>query len=119
MKNDFKIINLNYINLISNGDAKFIKELIELFLDQIPVYQINLNEYYKQKDWYNLGRAAHKAISAILMMGMEELASELKKIEENTKEEKNIGKYQEIIVKFVEDTNTAIAELKELLEKIK
>ena len=119
MKKEWNVINMSYLNSISNGDKKFILELIDLFFEQIPDYQnklINLNE---SKDYDNLARIAHKAKSAIIMMGMNDLALELKKLEENAKEKKNIGDYQEIIVKFVNDSNSAIAELKELKETIK
>ncbi len=110
---------MSYLDSISNGDNKFMQELIDLFFEQIPDYQNKLIGLNKIKDWNNLARIAHKAKSAIIMMGMEDLAVELKKLEENAKEEKNIGDYQEIIVKFVNDTNSAIAELKELKETIK
>ena len=113
------LVNMTYLNSISNNDSRFIIELIDLFFEQIPDYQIKLNQYYENKDWFNLGRTAHKAKSAIIMMGLEDLAVELKKLEENAKEEKNIGDYQEIIVKFVDETNSAITELKEIKEKIK
>ncbi|OFX82362.1 MAG: hypothetical protein A2X00_06850 [Bacteroidetes bacterium GWE2_32_14] len=118
MESNSNIVNMSYLNSISNGNKKFIQELIDLFFEQIPDYQKKLKEYYKIKDWHNLSRAAHKAKSALLMVGMEELALELKKMEENAKEEKNIGDYQEIIVKFVNDTNSAITELNELRKKI-
>ncbi|OFX20801.1 MAG: hypothetical protein A2041_03920 [Bacteroidetes bacterium GWA2_31_9b] len=119
MKIDYKFINLSYLNEISNGNNNFILELIELLFEQLPEYQIKMNEYYSQKDWNNLGRIAHKAKSAIIMVGMEELALELKKLEENAKEGKNIGDYQEIIVKFVNISNEAIKELQEVKKSIK
>lgn len=119
MKKEWSIINITYLNSISNGDNKFINELIDMFLEQIPDYQNRLISLHKENDFENLARLAHKAKSAIIMMGMNDLASDLKKLEENAKEKKNIGDYHEIIVKFVNDTNSAILELKELKETIK
>ena len=119
MNREFKVINMSYLNSISNGDNKFLQELIDLFFEQIPDYQDKLISFHEKKEWLNLAKIAHKAKSAIIMMGMEDLAVELKKLEENAKEEKNIGEYQEIIVKFVNDTNFAVAELKEYKETIK
>lgn len=110
---------MNYLESISNGNKNFIIDLIDLFFEQIPEYQKKLVELHKKEEWFELGRAAHKAKSALIMMGMEKLAGELKKLEENTKEGKNIGEYQEIIVKFVNDTNVAITELRAIKEKIK
>jgi len=107
-----KLINLDYLNEISNGNTDFIIDLIDMFFKQIPEYQISLSDLYDKKDWVNLGKLAHKAKSAILMVGMKELAEDLKKLEENAKEGININEYQEIIVKFVRDSNLAIEELK-------
>lgn len=114
MDNHIKLINLSYLNEISDGSNELINDLIELFIKQIPEYQLSMHELFDKKDWYNLGRIAHKAKSAILMVGMTNLANELKKLEENAKEGKNINEYNEIIVKFVRESNTALEELKEL-----
>ncbi|HAN18069.1 MAG: hypothetical protein A2X13_03850 [Bacteroidetes bacterium GWC2_33_15] len=114
MAKEYHIINLAYLKEISNGDNKLITDLIELFFEQIPEYQLKMNEYFEQHDWNNLGRIAHKAKSAILMAGMEELALDLKKLEQNTKDGENIGNYKEIIVKFVNVSNAAIKELQEV-----
>ena len=114
MENKDKFIDMSYLNEISNGNQDFIKELIDMFFEQIPEYQKIIDFHYQNKDWINLGKAAHKAKSAILMMGMKELASDLKKLEEDAKEGKNINEYQEIIAKFVRVSNSAIKELKEI-----
>ncbi|HRW62003.1 MAG TPA: Hpt domain-containing protein [Bacteroidales bacterium] len=117
MIQDKKVIDLAYLQEISNNDSNFIDELISMFLEQIPQYQESLNGLYNAKDWYNLGRMAHKAKSAVLMMGMKSLAEDLKNLEENAKQGKNIDGYNEIIFKFVRDSNLAIKELKEIKEK--
>ena len=118
MENKDKYINLSYLNEISNGNTDFINELIDMFFLQVPEYQKLLQEYFEKKDWHSLGRTAHKAKSAILMMGMNNLSRDLKNLEENAKDAKNINEYSEIIAKFVRDSNTAIKELKEIQKKI-
>jgi HPt (histidine-containing phosphotransfer) domain-containing protein len=114
MSAKLKLINLEYLNEISNGNTDFIIDLIDMFFEQIPEYQISLSDLYDKKDWINLGKLAHKAKSAILMVGMKGLADDLKKLEENAKEGININEYHEIIVKFVRESDLAIEELKEV-----
>ncbi|MDA3953414.1 MAG: Hpt domain-containing protein [Bacteroidales bacterium] len=114
MENNHKIVDLSYLNEISDGSNDLIKDLIEMFFEQIPEYQKSLNDCYSNKDWINLGKTAHKAKSAILMVGMKELANVLKNLEENAKEGKNINGYKEIIAKFVSESNIAVRELKEI-----
>ena len=112
-----KLIDLTYLQEISEGNPDLINDLAEMFFQQIPEYQAQLNAYLSKLDFYNLSRIAHKAKSAILMVGIQGLANDLKKLEENAKEEKNIHEYQEIIAKFVRESNIAIAELKNYTNK--
>lgn len=109
-----KVIDLSYLNEISGESKDLINDLIEMFFEQIPEYQKLLKNYFSEKEWVNLGKTAHKAKSAILMVGMKELADDLKKLEENAKEGKNINEYNEIIAKFVSESNAAIKELHEI-----
>lgn len=117
MSDNFDMINLDYLNEISDGNTDLIDDLIEMFFQQIPDYQKLLKDFYSKKDWFSLGRIAHKAKSAILMVGMHDLARELKKLEENAKEGKNIHEYQEIIAKFVRESDIALQELLSLKKK--
>lgn len=114
MSKQFKVIDLSYLHEISDGSNDLINDLVGMFFEQIPEYQQLLNDLYLKKDWINLGKTAHKAKSAILMVGMQELAGKLKILEENAKEGKNINEYQEIITKFVKESNAAIKELQEI-----
>ncbi len=114
--NKDKFIDLSYLNEISNGNKDFINELIDMFFEQISEYKITLNDLYRKKDWYNLGRAAHKAKSAVLLVGIKDLATELKKLEDYTKDEKNIDEYKEIIAKFVRISDIAVKELNNIKE---
>ena len=112
------LIDLSYLKEISNDSKEFLIDLIEMLLEQIPVYQSTLKDLYEKKDWNNLGRLAHKAKSAILMIGMKALADDLKKLEENAKQGKNIHEYLEIIVKFVSVSESALKELKEIKKNL-
>ena len=118
MKDKDKLINLSYLKSISDGNDDFILELIDMIFEQVPEYQKKLQLFYKEEDWDNLARIAHKAKSAILMVGMDKLAADLKKLEENAKVEKNIHEYQEIIAKFVNESKLAINELKLIRNKL-
>jgi len=113
-----KIIDLSYLKEISNGDNMFMIELIDMFFEQIPEYQVLLKEFFDKKEWLSLGRTAHKAKSSIIMMGLNDLGKELKWLEENAKEETNIDHFKEIIAKFVCDSNQAIEELKQARKEI-
>ena len=48
MDNKDKLINLSYLKEISNGNNEFIIELIDMFFEQIPEYQILLQDFYEK-----------------------------------------------------------------------
>jgi len=82
MPNQFNTINLTYLESISEGDDEIIKELITIFLEQVPEFYEGFSEYFENKDWAKVAALAHKAKSSVLSMGMEELGNKhLKNLE--------------------------------------
>lgn len=105
-------MNLKYLEDVSAGDPYFKKELIEIFLRQVPEFVSNLKKFYAEKDWPNLAKEAHTAKSSALIFGMEETGRALKNIqllvEENKMDglpvliDKSIAELQEACVSLVE-----------------
>jgi len=82
MPNQFYVINLTYLESISEGDNKIIKELINIFIDQMPEFFDGFKESFEQKDWLKIAALAHKAKSSVLSMGMEDMGNrDLKNLE--------------------------------------
>lgn len=74
-------MNLQYLEEVSAGDPNFKKELIEIFLRQVPEFVSNMKKFFAEKDWPNLAKEAHTAKSSALIFGMEETGTALKKIQ--------------------------------------
>jgi len=82
MVEDYKYIDLSYLEGIAEGDKEIIKELVEIFLDQMPEFTDGFDEGIKDKDWVKIAAIAHKAKSSVMSMGMEELGNiDLKNME--------------------------------------
>ena len=113
-----KYTDLSYLESISDGSKELIKEMIDIFISQINEYTEEMYTLWKNKDWDELGKLAHKAKSSVAIMGMNELANELKTLEFLAKEEKEVEKYLEIINKFKTECNQAVTELKDLSFKL-
>ncbi len=107
-------VNLEYLKNMSGDDPAIIKEMIEVFIGQIPAFVTEMQDYYEKKDWTNLGLLAHKAKSSVAIMGMHDLADMLKDIEISAREGKSIEKYAGYIQRFINDTQNAVDELKGL-----
>ena len=73
--------NLNYIEEISGGDKEFMKQLIDIFLEQVPVFISNMKKFYAEKELIDLAKEAHTAKSSVLIFGIENSGILLKKIQ--------------------------------------
>jgi len=82
MPNPYSHINLGYLESITDGSQELIKELINIFIEQIPEFKEGFEEGLVEKDWSQVAAVAHKAKSSVMSMGMEELGNkELKNLE--------------------------------------
>lgn len=82
MAEDYTQIDLSYLEGIAEGDKDIIKELVEIFLDQMPEFTDGFAESMRDKDWVKVAAIAHKAKSSVMSMGMEELGNvDLKNME--------------------------------------
>ena len=105
------IADLNYLKTMSGGDSMFIREMIELFREQIEEYKLIMPELLKKKDYDGLSKIAHKAKSSVAVMGMSQVAELLKELEIITHEEKEVERYEPLIAYFLEQSELAIIEL--------
>ncbi len=74
-------VNLTYLDEIAAGDENFKKDLIKIFLQQLPVFISNMKKFYDVNDLSGLAKEAHTAKSSVLIFGMEETGAGLKKIQ--------------------------------------
>lgn len=107
-----KYVDLTYLNEISRGNSDFINEMIKIFESQVKEFQNLMEKYLNEKDYVNFSKIAHKAKSSVNIMGLKELAEQLKNIEEIEKNDDNYPKFVETYESFKIITQKAIEELK-------
>ncbi|MGC9355915.1 MAG: Hpt domain-containing protein [Mariniphaga sp.] len=81
MDQNFDYVNLDYLEELSGGDDGFKKELIQIFLKQIPEFVSNMHRFLSEKKNDLLAKEAHTAKSSVLIFMMEDTGSKLKKIQ--------------------------------------
>ena len=87
MSNQYKCIDLSYLESIAEGDKSIMKDLISIFLEQIPEFVEGLEKNFAQQNWLDVAAIAHKAKSSVISMGMEDLGNrDLKNLELVSKE---------------------------------
>ena len=111
-------VDITYLEDTSNGDVQLMLEMIEIFSEQIDEIRLDMLKLLKEQDWFKLGKLAHKMKGTVSIVGMMELAAELKKFELLTVDNKETEKYEEYINKFIFETQEAEKELKEIAENL-
>lgn len=105
------IIDLTYLKTMSNNDVSFMREMIEIFRDQITEYSEKLPAFNNSEDYDSLSKLAHKAKSSVAVMGMIKEADLLKKLEILAKNREETYSYKPLIDQFIKNANLAVKEL--------
>jgi len=110
--------DLTYLREMSGGNKDLVREMITIFNTQVKEFARDMDDLLEKKEYELLGKLAHKAKSSISIMGMNDLAVELKTLENLAREGKQREKYAGIISSFKNQTQLAVQELNGILQKI-
>ena len=114
---DYRFINMEYLDSVSGGDPEIIHEIVIMFKDQsIEIYN-EMRIHLADKNYSAMGSLAHKAKSSVAIMGMSDLALMLKTFELQAKEGKEHELYESYLKRFKEETEAAVIELEDLVNK--
>ena len=110
-----KITNLDYLQDLSEGDEEFIKDMIETFIDTTPDLISQMKEQLNGKDFLGVGQTAHKIKPTITFMGISSLETLIREIEQDGKNNENIGSLTEKITILERNCELAYQELNQVL----
>ncbi len=113
-----KWVNLSYLEGMTGGSPELVREMIDIFISQIPEFISEMKTLHEKKDWKSLGLLAHKAKSSVAIMGMDQQAGELKQLEQLTREGLETESYASYIDRFEHTCLRAIDELKSVKENL-
>lgn len=117
MELNLRTTNLDYVEEISGGDKDFKKELIEIFIKQIPEFLENMNKFLADNNFSELAKEAHTAKSSALIFRMEETGKLLKQIQLDAETNKTES-IPEMIKTVQADLENASKELKSILKTL-
>lgn len=115
MDNNSQTIDFTSLYSVANNDEEFIKELIAIFLDQIPDFIKNMNQLFLDNNLEKLGREAHTAKSSVMVFGMINTGKLLNQIE-IWAENKNLDEIEPALKIVERDLELAKNELTEALK---
>ncbi|MBI5218725.1 MAG: Hpt domain-containing protein [Bacteroidia bacterium] len=97
MENEKKYVDISFLKNLTGGDNVVISEVINLFKMEVPRYIQELNTALNNKNWDELAAVAHKAKSSFALMGINDVVTDLKKLETLSKDEKNTDSISDIV----------------------
>lgn len=80
-KEELTRFNLQYLRELSGNDTDFIKEIIQMFIDDAPVLLKQAIVYHKNSNLTLLKASVHRMKSSVKMMGDAPLAQLIERIE--------------------------------------
>lgn len=95
------MIDLSYLQTTTGNDQAVIKELISLFVNQLPELKKEIVDSFATKNWPALREASHKAKNSFEIMGVKQQAEELKRIELLAVENKDNNEFDALITNFI------------------
>ncbi len=102
---------------MANNDNNFIKEMVDIFREQVAEYSAEFPELITKKEYSSLSKLAHKAKSSAAVMGMAYETDLLAQLEQNAKNSVDIDSYQKTVDIFIENAALALIELDNQLNK--
>jgi len=114
MDNTFQHIDPSQIETLAGGDKEFIKEMAEIFLEQIEEFVTNMGSFLQEKNWEKLAREAHTAKSSAMTFGMDDTGNLLKKIQLEC-EANNLDEVPRMVEDAISQLQAASPEVQELL----
>ena len=109
------LTNLDYLNKITESNQEMMCELIGIFKEQVLEMGGQLKDACEKQEWDKLSKLAHKAKSNAAIVGLNDLAQDLRDLEIWAAERKQVESYGEIVEKFIFVIDEALKELKEYL----
>ena len=106
--------DLSYLLSMSDGEKSIINEMIDIFIQQVKEMGTEMLKLDSEKNYEELSKLAHKAKSSVAIMGMKNLAYDLKDLEILCKDKAKTDTYKEYILHFIEETEEAAIELENL-----
>ena len=110
------VTDLKYLQQMTGNDSEVMREMIELFLTQLSEIQDDIGFLVDSKNWFELSRLAHKIKSSALVMGIEQMAADMRELEVLTKEGQNTDLYPAYIARFHEMADLVKADMRKYLD---
>lgn len=105
------MVDLNYLKINTGNDTGLIREIIRLFLENLPELKNKILNSYEIQDWKSLQEAVHKAKSSFQILGDYKQAQELEIMQNMVDENREKFEYESFIHNFMISCDQIVVDL--------
>lgn len=114
----YKYINLDYMEMMSEGDASMKMVMIEMLLEELPQEIEKMGALTTDENWSELMSVSHKMKSTLAFVGNDKMTEANKQIETLSKNAQQSTMIPELMTELKRITPEVIAELQQELSKL-
>ena len=99
----YNYINLDYLDMMSDGDESMKKVMLEMLLEELPQEVSKMTDLLETENWENLASVSHKMKSTLAFVGNDEMTIANKQIEQISKSNPStdaISEHQSVLIKL-------------------
>ena len=111
-------INIEGLLSLSDGDKEFVKEILVLFREQVPIELKNLKDLMQKEDREGLSQLLHKLKSFTSPLGLKDLGAEISRLEKVAKTD-DLASLQSELDDLILSMENLVERTKYQLEEIK
>ncbi len=116
--NCYKHINLEYMDMMSDGDDSMKKIMLEMLLEELPQEILKLESLCQEADWSDVGAVSHKLKSTLAFVGNDEMTDANKNIETLSKNDETFNQIPSLVQKLKDLYPNTLSELSAELERL-
>lgn len=109
---EYVYINLDYMNMMSDGDESMKQVMLEMLLDELPSELVKMRDLFNENNWKELGSVSHKMKSTLAFVGNDSMTKANQNIETICKSEEGIGDLAQLLNTLEELKGPVLEELK-------
>ena len=114
----YKFINLDYLEMMSDGDESMKKVMLEMLITELPQEISKMKELLAQKDGESLSSVSHKLKSTLAFVGNDEMTEANIQIEQMAKSATDSPEMQEAMNLLEKLYPSVISEIEEEVARL-
>lgn len=104
--------NLSKVYAISDNDPEFAQQIVQLFIEEVPIEMKRLKNAMKEKDHKEVYQAAHKMKPTFDLLGMDLAYEDVLTVEAWTRAEGKKKEIKEVVKALKQRVEATLKELK-------